>query len=145
VQNTFTSIAKIKLGRADQIRQVLQALGQTINESPIAMIGTIHFARWVLIDNDTRLLFASHYDGTWDAYMEAFSTHTADALDAVLGHCVGYPKGGARNVEAFKRYMHEIEIKELLVFSSYPDASVKDIQRSLRTRALFESLLDEFQ
>ncbi len=145
MQSTFTSIAEIKPGHAEQMRQVLQALGQSISESPIRAIGTVHFARWVLIDNDTRLLFASHYDGTWDAYIEAFSTQTADAMDMLLGNCVGYPEGGARDVEAFKQYMHQIEIKELLVYSAYPDASVRDVERGLRIREKFESLLDEFQ
>ncbi|MBT2234295.1 hypothetical protein [Nonomuraea sp. NEAU-A123] len=30
-----------------------------------ARIGTLHDARWVLFDDDTRLLFATNFDGDW--------------------------------------------------------------------------------
>ena len=37
-------------------------------------IATIHEARFVLFDDDTRLLFATSFDGPWDAYMDDFFT-----------------------------------------------------------------------
>jgi hypothetical protein len=36
-------------------------------------VATIHEARFVLFDDDTRLAFITSFDGTWDAYMEDFS------------------------------------------------------------------------
>ena len=37
-------------------------------------IATIHEARFVLFDDDTRLAFITSFDGPWDAYMEDFFT-----------------------------------------------------------------------
>ena len=37
-------------------------------------IQTIHEARFVLFDDDTRLAFITSFDGPWDAYMEDFFT-----------------------------------------------------------------------
>jgi len=145
MQSTFTAIAEIKPGRVEHLRQAVQWLSEHVAESPLPAIGTIHFARWVLIDNDTRFLFASHYDGSWDSYMEDFAYKAGDAMDMIFGNCVGYPEGGARDVEGFKQFVRRVELKEMLVFSSYPDATVKDIQKALSIREKFESLLDEFQ
>ena len=45
----------------------------------------IHEARFVLFDDDTRLLFATSFDGPWDAYMEDFFT-SGPTLAAVRCH-----------------------------------------------------------
>ena len=41
-------------------------------------IQTIHEARFVLFDDDTRLAFVTSFDGPWDAYMEDFFTFGTD-------------------------------------------------------------------
>ena len=35
-------------------------------------VGTLHDMRFVFLDNDTRLLFATAFDGDWDAYIDDF-------------------------------------------------------------------------
>jgi hypothetical protein len=37
-------------------------------------VGTLHDMRFVFLDNDTKLLFATAYDGDWDAYIDDFVT-----------------------------------------------------------------------
>ena len=58
---------------------------------PLA-IATIHEARFVLFDDDTRLLFATSFDGPWDAYMDDFFTSgpTLALFDAIFQHAEGY-------------------------------------------------------
>ena len=68
----LTVIAPLKPGAAASLRQVLGAL-QVSPDSPIKQISTIHFARWVVIDNDQRLLFTSNFDGSWETYLRDFS------------------------------------------------------------------------
>ena len=55
-------------------------------------VATIHEARFVLFDDDTRLAFATSFDGPWDAYMEDFFTSgpTLELFDAVFQHVEGY-------------------------------------------------------
>jgi hypothetical protein len=55
-------------------------------------IATIHEARFVLFDDDTRLLFATSFDGSWDAYMDDFATSgpTLQLFDAIFQHAEGY-------------------------------------------------------
>ena len=45
---------------------------------------TIHEARFVLFDDDTRLLFATSFDGPWDAYMEDFASKPLKLFDVDL-------------------------------------------------------------
>jgi hypothetical protein len=36
-------------------------------------VGTVHDMRFVLMDNDTKMLFATAYDGDWDPYIDDFA------------------------------------------------------------------------
>ena len=55
-------------------------------------IATIHEARFVLFDDDTRLAFITSFDGPWDAYMEDFFTSgpTLALFDVIFRHVEGY-------------------------------------------------------
>lgn len=37
-------------------------------------VSTLHDMRFVMFDNGTRILFATAYDGDWDAYINDFAT-----------------------------------------------------------------------
>ena len=54
-------------------------------------VATIHEARFVLFDDDTRLAFITSFDGPWDAYMEDFFTSgpTLELFDVDLPPCRG--------------------------------------------------------
>jgi len=59
----LTTIAPIKAGQLDSLRQVLRGV-QDNPSAALQRIGTIHYARWVIIDDGARLLFTSNFDGT---------------------------------------------------------------------------------
>lgn len=144
VHNIITTTVGIKPGRVEYLRAVLNSLN-TGSTSPVSIISTIHFARWVIIDDNTRLLFTTNFDGSWDDYVDEFIDKAADGLDAIWSNCEGFPEGGSRNRAAFKQYIHDHEYRADLFYEAYPDATVKDIQKALRIRQKWEALLDEFQ
>jgi hypothetical protein len=135
----LTVIAPLKAGAAASLRQVLGAL-QTNPDSPIKQISTIHFARWVIFDNDQRLLFTSNFDGSWEGYLRDFSQKTPDGMDRIFGHCDGYPAGGCRDFEAFKDYVRKYQVPTDLFYAAYPDTSVRAVVEALRVK----NLTDEF-
>jgi hypothetical protein len=145
VHSYITSITTIKPDSLQQLKAVLARFGDPARVSPITAISTIHFARWVIIDNDTRLLFTTNFDGSWDSYINEFIEKASQGLDAIWSNCEGYPAGGAKDVEAFKQYVRNSEIQNTLVYSAYPDLTVKAIKRAVRTRKKFEDFLEEFQ
>src|SRR5438105_15564654 len=91
----FSLFFHVKPGHGEDARETLRTLQSSPgyrpgdHEMPIA---SIHEARFVLFDGDTRLLFATSFDGPWDAYMEDFLTSgsTLALFDAVFQHVEGY-------------------------------------------------------
>src|ERR1043166_1283444 len=59
-------------GGAQRLRGLLQALEGNFRGGDA--VGTLHDMRFVFLDNDTKLLFATAYDGDWDAYIDDFVT-----------------------------------------------------------------------
>ncbi len=47
-------------------------------------IGTVHDMRFVFLENDTKLLFATAYDGDWESYINDFAALIPDATVAEI-------------------------------------------------------------
>ncbi|MCZ6860457.1 MAG: hypothetical protein O7I42_09305 [Alphaproteobacteria bacterium] len=136
----LTVITPIIEGRSETLRQVLQGI-QISPDSPIKKISTIHYARWVIFDNDTRLLFTSNFDGTWKKYLEDFVNLIPDGLDAIWGNCVGYP--GATPFEGFAKYVRDHQIKTDLFYAAYPEVTVKGVLKALDWEKKTNDFLDK--
>lgn len=71
----FLVIADVIPGHEDVLRQVLaEHMDNPRTQAAIDEIGTLHEARFVLLDGDTRLMFCSSFDGSWDTYIDDFAT-----------------------------------------------------------------------
>ena len=68
----LTAIADLKPGGADRLRRILDLTG--CNMDGAQRVSTLHDMRFVMFDNDARILFATAYDGDWDAYINDFAT-----------------------------------------------------------------------
>ncbi|MET0794909.1 MAG: hypothetical protein ABW061_25545, partial [Polyangiaceae bacterium] len=73
-------------------------------------IPTIHFAKWLLVDDDTRLLFLSNYDSSWESYLGDFVDRAAVGLNLAWSLTEQYPRTfllalkGASDEERFKAW-----------------------------------------
>lgn len=142
VVTELTVIAPLKPGGAAQLRQVLNHL-QIDPNSPIKQIDTIHFARWVIFDNDSRMLFTSNFDGSWESYLRDFSLKTPQGMDAIFSNCEGYPAGGCADFEAFKQYVREHQVPTDLFYAAYPESTVRAVKRGLQVKALTDEFLQK--
>ena len=91
----FSLFFRVKAGEGEALRAALSDLQQTPGYRPGdygMAIKTIHEARFVLFDDDTRLAFITSFDGPWDAYMEDFFTSgpTLALFDVIFRHTEGY-------------------------------------------------------
>ena len=68
----LTGFLPFAKGGAKRLRGLLQLLEGNFRAADA--VGTVHDMRFVFLDNDTKLLFATAYDGDWDAYIEDFAT-----------------------------------------------------------------------
>src|SRR5678810_1415238 len=88
-------------GGAKRLRGFLQLLEGNFRAADA--VGTVHDMRFVFVDNDTKLLFATAYDGDFDPYIEDFATKIPNAMDLWLSNFEGYP--GMRNPATAKDWI----------------------------------------
>lgn len=85
----LTGILPFAEGGAKRLRGLLQLLEGNFRGADA--VGTLHDMRFVFLDNDTKLLFATAYDGDWDAYIDDFVTKIPNALDLLFCNIEGWP------------------------------------------------------
>ncbi|MDT4288987.1 hypothetical protein RO575_05430 [Methylomonas sp. MO1] len=155
LQNHLTSVIDIKPGwfRLTTLRVVLAGINLVAKlvatKGDLSGIVTIHFARWVILPGNKRLLFMSNYDGSWENYLGEFIDHASVGLTAVwsntqLGKDRGFPdtqwlalRGGSRDEQRFKNFARNSQLAELVWYSAYIDLSVKNVANN---RAIHEGL-----
>jgi hypothetical protein len=143
VLTEFTVITDVKPGHEKAVREVATGSPGDMAKRDAALraLGTLHEARFVLFDDDTRLEFASSFDGTWDTYINDFATTpVANLFDAIFSHCVGYP--GLSDLEAVKDWFMANTTEAVNYVCVYPTATVKDIWKALEVQEAFQEVLD---
>lgn len=137
--NEFTMISELKPGGAERMRKLFADGFTGARQANTDRIGTVHDLRFVIFDNDTRVVFASTYDGDWDAYMDDFGTIIPDEIDLLFHECVGYP---GIHSPRFKDWAVSVQVTAAGFYSAYPAASVRDVWKALKTKQAFDDLLD---
>ena len=155
VANQFSAMGTLKPGlfRRSTIAFVLWLLGYTARHiyyrGHLARVSTIHFARWVFLDQKRRLFFASNYDGSLDSYMDDFINKVAFGLNVVFSNGVGYPKsnwlvlGGAKDEQKFKYFIRRHELATEVWYDAHPGLTTSDLERNTRIRQGLESSLTD--
>lgn len=150
VTNQFTVIGSVKPSafRRRLLVAVLWAIDygarHIYNRGFLARIRTIHFARWVFLDDKARVLFISNYDGSRQAYMDDFINKVAWGLNLAFGSGLGYPRaewmlrGGAKNELRFKDTNRRHQIATQVWYKAYPGLTAVDLARNTRVRRAFE-------
>ncbi|HXD33326.1 MAG TPA: hypothetical protein VN643_19545 [Pyrinomonadaceae bacterium] len=138
-RSELTIIVPLAPGGAKRLRTFLQLLGG--NLSPGATkVGTLHDMRFVFFDNDTRMLFATSFDGDWDVYIDDFIALIPDYLDIIDSAWEGWP--GIRSPGA-KDYLIKHQITAEGWFVANPELSLAEIQRHKRISNAVDELLDK--
>ena len=135
----LTLIIPLAPGGAKRLRAFLQLLGGNLNGAD--KVGTVHDMRFVFLENDTKLLFATAYDGDWDAYIDDFATRIPDYLDVLNAGWEGWP--GIRSPEA-KDYLakHQVTAEGWFVAN---DLTVAETRRLRRIGDALDEFLDKIQ
>ena len=137
----FTLIMNLKPGGAERLRKKLASNSKFGNQNQVYAdrIGTLHDLRFVIFDNDTRLLFATTFDDDWDAYINDFATLIPDLIDHVFEEVEDYP--GIKSPD-IKDYIAKYQVTSTYFYSAYPDASVRDIRKAMKIERGLDVLLD---
>ena len=133
----LTIIVPLAPGGARRLRAFLKLLGGNLNKGD--KVGTLHDMRFVFFDNDTRMLFATSFDGDWDAYIDDFVTQIPDYLDIIDSAWDGWP--GIRSPHA-KDYLAKHQITAEGWYVAHPDLTVAEIHRLKRIGKAVDEFLD---
>jgi hypothetical protein len=134
----LTVIAPFAPGGARRLRTVLQLLNG--NFSAGKKVGTLHNMRFVFLDNDTKFLFATAFDGEWDPYIDDFATKIPDEMDIIFSAFEGWPG------------IHSPQVKDWIVrhqipaegwFVAHPDLTVAETERVKRVGKAVDEFLDK--
>ncbi|MGH9671625.1 MAG: hypothetical protein ACRD44_00455 [Bryobacteraceae bacterium] len=114
----------------------------------------IHFARWVIVSRrkfphlDSAqpaenlkydyLLFFSNFNGTWNQYIDAFSSTIAPGLDGIWRWSEKYPL--AVPVTPFKDYITSVQFETDYHYSAYPGATANDVKAAIAVHDAYEEL-----
>lgn len=146
VTNAFTAMGSVKPGVFRRTLVVVlvalldYAVRHVYGRGHLTRVQTIHFARWVFLDDRKRLLFASNYDGILESYMDDFINKVAWGLNLVFSNGAGYPRtnwlvqGGARNSQAFKNYLRRHQVANSVWYKADAGLSAMDLARHTRIR-----------
>src|SRR6476646_2174863 len=112
VQNPLTLVMTIK--SPDDYQQLNQLL-QKIQSAPpeqnpiwvaLTKLQTVHFARFVFLENNTKLAVITTYDGSFEDYINEFIDEIGNVFNALLQHMDGAPPLPIQqNRDAFHEYV----------------------------------------
>ncbi len=134
----LTVIAPFAPGGAQRLRAVLRLLNG--NFSAGTKVGTVHDMRFVFLDNDTKFLFATAYDGEWDPYIEDFATKIPDEMDFIFSAFEGWPGIHSPKV---KDWIAEHQIPAEGWFVASPNLTVAEAWRLEKVGKAVEEFLDK--
>src|SRR5213596_2867656 len=141
----FSLFFRVTPGEGEGLRAALRDLQETPGYRPGdygTAVTTIHEARFVLFDGDTRLAFITSFDGPWDAYMEDFFTSgpTLALFDVIFRHVEGYE--GLPDLAALKAFILGAEETAGAYQRNY-GGTVKEIRKQQRLNDAFQQVLDD--
>ncbi len=145
-QNQFSAVGFLKPGwfrlltTLAVLRLVDFGARHLFNRGNLAGVKTIHFARWVMLNDRRRVIFASNYDGSLESYMDDFIDKVFWGLNAVFSNGVGYPRtnwllfDGARDEQAFKDFLRIHQVPTQVWYSAYPQLTARNLENNAAIR-----------
>ena len=144
LQTICTLLAAVSLVTGSVMLSVLWLVNYStrhiFNKGSLVGVKTIHFARWVAINEDRRMIFASNYDGSVESYNDDFIDKIGWGLNAVFSNGVGYPStrwllwGGASDENAFKTYLRLHQEPTQVWYPAYPTLTALNIANNAAIR-----------
>jgi len=141
----FMTMTPVLPGQEDELVARLAAWGSD-RDSPLARMGSTHFARFVVLHDlvyqgppqvrdslqSAYLIFVSNFDGDLEPYLESMLDLMADEAEEVWGLCVGFP--GTTDRDRFFAYLLHNQVDTTFFVSAYPGATVPQVHDSLDLR-----------
>ena len=156
VQAQFSALGNVKPGKF-RLATMLFLLRSTdflapylFSKGKLSGIPTVHFARWLIINEGRQMLFLSNYDGNSEDYLRDFIHIAAKQLTLMFCHTQGYPRtrlmifGGAKDAEGFMNWARYKQIITNVWYSANPQVSVMNVYQNNKIRnGLYGSMTED--
>lgn len=133
----LTAMGRLKPGGAERLQRILSLTKGNMDGAQ--RVSTLHDMRFVFFDDNTRILFATAYDGDWDAYINDFATKIPELMDLLFQNLEGWPGIDSPSV---KDYIAGLQINAAGWFVANPQVTVVDVRRMQRTEHALDDFLD---
>ena len=146
----LTLFFTVKPGHEQQIRQAIyDYIGKSAHiadEAQAAEIG-LHEMRFVLFDDDTRLMLRTTYDTDWDTHVDGIASAGIGALGAILAHTGEAPPGIAEGEalttsDAVKDFFTSVRTPATGLSITLAEQTIADRVKNRRIRAAFDDVLE---
>jgi hypothetical protein len=146
VTNQFTAMGSLKPGLWRRLMALTAffaidyAARHLYTRGGLARVRTIHFARWVFLDDQQRVVFMSNYDGSLESYMDDFINKVGFGLNVAFSAGVGYPRtnwfvlDGCGDERKFKEYLRRHQVPTQVWYKAHPGLTAVDLERNGRIR-----------
>ena len=133
VQSPFTGIMTFKSPEAArQFRQAFVGVSDRLKKN-IEDVGTVHFLRLLLLENDAKLALITTFDGDLDRYIEDFLDKLGPEFDLIFHFIQDAPPSPVQaHREEFRAFIDRITVESLDFYSGYPDLTVQRIRHLAR-------------
>jgi len=134
-QTPLTCIMPIKSAAdAAALAQILPR-AKILVDKALDAIGTVHFARFVFLQNNTQLAIITTFDGSFAQYITDFANNIGDVFNTLFQHVSDPPPMPVQqHVKEFIAWVSAHDAPHCGFYSAYPSLEVQDI-RPLAARA----------
>jgi hypothetical protein len=134
----LTLIAPLSAAGAKRLWGLLEALEGNFRGADL--VGTVHDMRFVFLDNDTKVLFCTAYDGDWDPYIDDFATKIPDYMDLLFSNFEGWP---GIHSPSIKEWIVQYQIPAAAWYVDSPGLTVADTRRLERVGKALDEFLEK--
>ncbi|MCK8469056.1 hypothetical protein M0722_17810 [Microbacterium sp. KSW4-16] len=135
----LTVMADVKPGGAHHLRAILKLIGGKMTGAK--EVGSVHDMRFVIFDDDKKILFCTAYDGDWDSYINDFATKIPDLMDLLFANIEGWPGISDPSV---KDFIAGLQLTADGWYVDAPELTVVETRRMQRNQRLLDAFVDDY-
>lgn len=145
-QTPVTVVCDVRPDQAAALARTLDDMGSDVAGNPFVPFGRlpeVHFGRLFMTQSaPVHLLYMSDVDGTAETHLAALVDAAGDALDAVFGHCAGYPGPDVANRERRLAFLLRSQVRPAATYVNTIGRTVRQVTEERRLHAAIQGFLD---
>lgn len=128
IQSPLTCVMQIRKDANVAELEGLLKKKKPIVDAALDKIATVHFARFVFLQNRTQLAIITEFDGEFERYIKDFARDLNDVFNGLFEYIADPPKVPVKdNAQALVAWVQARDIDSVAFYSAYPDKGAIDI------------------